>query len=240
MDAHDSVLTRMDSQAEHRLLLVIHVYNGLYRTLLRAVEPRIGLVVNAYVVEQCEYVSVKQRQHTGNGILYELCPLVFALYDIEVYGSYAVAFRWGRFADLFYSTDLIEHAVNILGTIFNQINVSGIHEFCIGTGGVDLEICRFGYSRRIPAAIIVFGVVFLLLPGFLCQFKSKGVDVIYSDSLSDGDEQRWVENRLIRILGQTAHILHVLILLNGQYGLYKCFRVTGCFFIAKMSAFSHI
>ena len=175
-------------------------------------------------IEKREYVAVKQRKHAAQSILDQLRTLVFALYDIEIDCPYAVALHSGRFAYLFNAADFVNHTVNVFRAILNQINIRRISYLRIGTCRIRLDISRLCLvSRDTVSAFVIAAVffvfLFLNLPGLLCKFESKGIDVFDSDSLTDGREQRRVKYRLVGILGQSAHILHVWIFLYRQYCL---------------------
>lgn len=221
MDADYAVFTRICPEAKHGLLLVVHVNDRLYGALLRAVEPPVGLIVNAYEIKKREDVAVKQREHAGYGVHYESCPFMLALDDIEVYGAYALTLHSGRPAHTLYATDLVNHTVHVFGPVLDKVQVGQISYFRIRTGGIRLDIrgpCRV--RRRIAAVIILVFVLSLFpVPGFLGKFKREGIDVVDGDPLADGREQRRVEDRPLGILCQAAHVLHVGVLLDGEYRL---------------------
>ena len=217
--AYYPVLAGMGPQTQHLFLLVIHVDDSLYGALLRAVEPRVCLIVNAYEVEQREYVAVKQGKHAGDGILYEFCSLVFSLDDIEICLTYAVAFQARRPADSLYAADLVDHAVNVSGTILYEVDVRRIPDFRVGACGVRLQVGRLcpvvGGSTTVAVVVATVTPTVLFL-SFSRKFKSERIDVVDGDALADSDEKRRIEYRLVGIFCQAAHILHVWILLNGQ------------------------
>ena len=221
MDADYAVFTRMCPQAKHGLLLVVHVYDRLYGALLRAVEPPVGLIVNTYEVNKREDVAVKQRKHAGYGVLYESCPFMLALDDIEVYGAYALTLHSGRPAHLLHAADLVNHTVHVFGPVLDKVQVGRISYLRVRAGGIRLDIRELCRVRRRIGAVIIFVLVLSLfpVPGFSGKFKREGIDVVDGDPLADGREQRGVEDRPVGILCQSAHVLHVGIFLDGEYRL---------------------
>ena len=228
MYADYTVITRMCAKTEHLFLLVIHVNDGLYGALLRTVESTVCPVVHPYEIEKGEYVSVKQRKHAGERVFNQFRTFVLALDYLEIDLPYAVALHSGRFAYLLYSAYLVYHSVNVFRAILNKIYVRRVSDFGIRACGICLHISRLSLLLRsvvhalaIPVPVLLLVPVFFLfhLPGFPCKFKSKGIYVLYCDSFADGREQRRVKYRLVGILGQSAHILHVWIFLYRQYCL---------------------
>ena len=134
MYADNAVLTGMCSQAKHRLLLVIHVYYGLDGPFLRAVESSVGFIVYTYEIEQREDVAVKEREHPGDCILYKCRTFMPAFDDIEVNRADALTFDSRRLAYLLYAADLVDHAIDVFGAVFDKVYVGGITDFGVRTG----------------------------------------------------------------------------------------------------------
>ena len=164
MDTDNAVFARVLTLAQHLLLLVIHVDDGLYGPLLCTVESAVCLVIHSDEIEKREYVAVKQRKHACESILDQFRTLVFALYDIEIDCPYAVALHSGRFAYLFNTADFVYHAVNVFRAILNQINIRRISYLRIGTCRIRLDISRLCLVSRDTVSAFVIAAVFFCLP----------------------------------------------------------------------------
>lgn len=161
--------------AQHLLLLVIHVDDGLYGPLLCAVESAVCLVIHSDEIEKREYVAVKQRKHACESILDQFRTFVFALYDIEIDCPYAVALHSGRFAYLFNAADFVYNTVNVFRAILNQINIRRISYLRIGTCRIRLDISRL----CLAGDSVIFIIVALVLV-FCAFFASSRVRALIS------------------------------------------------------------